>query len=98
MAGSVMGRPRLGTWAGRLSQLPWPAAQMQAGPPGEQGSRWPLDTRPRAPAGCEHHCLCSGPARPLPGLNYSCPGAPKLLQFYIFKYLIIRHEILMPFY
>lgn len=62
MAGSAMGRPRLGTRAGRLSRLPWLAAQMEAGPPGEQGSPQPLDARPQAPAGCERHWLCSGPA------------------------------------
>lgn len=62
--------------------------------------------RPREPGrrgpGVAPCPLGSGPglghAASCPGMNYSRPVPSKLFQFYIFKYLIIRHQTFMQFY
>lgn len=69
--------------------------------PGWVPRRVPVQaSRPPRPGG--QGWLCSGPrwgrVSILPEVNYLCLVTSKLFQFYIFKYLIIRHQIFMQFY
>lgn len=98
-----MGRPSVpthpeGAWAREVG------ARRADQRPGEGRIASPREPGRRGPtvASSGEQWLGSGPGlgrtATRPGMNYSCPVPSKLFQFYIFKYLIIRHQIFMQFY